>query len=317
MKKILFVIILMLASNPIAAVSKTATNINKTDKYVSIAGSKVSIIPPVNFVPSKTFSGFHEESSGSSILVMEMPGSFTEIAKGMTKEKMLTRGMTLLQKETLKFKGYDAVLLKVEQLQQGIEFLKWILVFGNNQQTVMINGIFPKEYNKTKSEIIKKSVLTANFNSTKIVNKAQGLKFSVNVSNTKFKQADVLMGSSILYTPDGKVPTQSQDKSLFVVASSIGEVDVPDKKAFSLKKMKQNSPNIEIKDEDIKPISIDNLNGYEISGYSTNPKGEKEISYQVMLFSEKQYFILVGLSNNNFDSNLNLFKTISKTFKRK
>src|SRR5689334_9362416 len=74
-------------------------NTTRTDKHQQVAGTKVFIVPPVDFTAATTFSGFQQESSGASILVMEISGPFAEISKGFTAEGLSTKQMLLKEKE--------------------------------------------------------------------------------------------------------------------------------------------------------------------------------------------------------------------------
>jgi len=39
--------------------------------------------------------------------------------------------------------------------------------------------------------------------------------------------------------------------------------------------------------------------------------------FQVMLFTDNGYYIMIGTTQNDFQNNLDLFKKVSKTLKRK
>ncbi|PIB28038.1 hypothetical protein BFP77_10320 [Maribacter sp. 4U21] len=66
------------------------------------------------------------------------------------------------------------------------------------------------------------------------------------------------------------------------------------------------------------PITIDDLEGFEIvaRGKTKKEQANTEV-YQVMLFSDKLYYIFLGSSEGEYEKNLAAFKTIVKTFKRK
>ena len=40
-----------------------------------------------------------------------------------------------------------------------------------------------------------------------------------------------------------------------------------------------------------------------------------ELIYQVVLFREQNFYVLVGLTYGNFEENLKMFKRVAKTFK--
>lgn len=54
---------------------------------------------------------------------------------------------------------------------------------------------------------------------------------------------------------------------------------------------------------------MDGISGYELVAEGTNTTdGAREFIYEVMLFSENGYYIMVGSAKADFDSNLGLFK---------
>lgn len=69
--------------------------------------------------------------------------------------------------------------------------------------------------------------------------------------------------------------------------------------------------------EKVSTIEIDGLTGYEVIGTGENEKGQKELVYEVMLFSNRSYYIIVGITPSNFDNYLQIYKSIAKTFERK
>jgi hypothetical protein len=62
---------------------------------------------------------------------------------------------------------------------------------------------------------------------------------------------------------------------------------------------------------------MDGISGYEITGEGTSTTGVHEFIYQVMLFSETDYYIIVGITNEDFPGNLALFRKVAASFKRK
>jgi len=68
----------------------------------------------------------------------------------------------------------------------------------------------------------------------------------------------------------------------------------------------------------INEIEIDGISGYEIVGEGLDKtNGTRELVYQVMLFTDDGYYIMVGTTKNDFEQNLELFKKVAKTLKRK
>lgn len=287
--------------------------LGQTNKHLAVNGTKVSMVPPTGFVAATKYSGFEQVETGASILVTEIPGPYQQIVSGFTGAALATRGMTLLKTEPVDLQENTATLLQVKQTANGITYLKQMLVFGDQTKTVMVTGTYP-EKNSGLGESIKEALLTSRYNVDQ--NVQQVARFSIDVTGTKFKFAKELAGS-MLYTTDGKAPSESSDKAMMIVGNSLGNVAVVDKKQYSIDRLKQLPNGSTNKMRSVTSITINGLSGYEITADGKGSKEESQLVYQTMLFDNSGgYYVIVGLTSQNFDTHLALFKTIAKTFKR-
>lgn len=292
------------------------TALGQTKDHVAIPGTKTSMIPPPGFVAATNFTGFQQPETGASILVAEIETGAESLANGFTEQALATRGMKLLQKQNVDLHGTKATMLKVRQEANGSVYQKQMLVFGDNSTAVLATGTYP-ENNVESEAAIKTSLLSAYYNRQSKASSEPASAFTVDVAGTAFKFAKNLAGS-VLYTTDGKVSSESPDKAVIIIANSLGKTSSGDKKQFSiasLQKLPQCQTN---KVQDISPVTINGLSGYEIIANGKGPKNEDQLVYQVLLFrANGEYFQLVGLTDNNFEPRLTEFKTVFKTFKAK
>lgn len=288
-----------------------------TDKHVRIDGTKSFLIPPKGFVGATDFQGFQELNSGSSILVAEMPGPYSESINGFDEQGLLAQGIVLKRKDEIMINGNQGFLLTTEQTAFGTDYLKYILVFGDANATYLISGMSPKDIAEY-SIAIRESILSFAHDPELIVDPLATVPFSVDTENTKLVFGKNLTGM-LLFTVDGKVPTESTDKTSFVVGRSLGNVQAVDQKLTALNRVnKMPYTDLKIDESQIKEITIDGVSGYEIAGEALDkPNGTKMLVYQVMLFTDNGYYILVGTSKSDYQENLVLFKKVARTFQRK
>jgi len=288
-----------------------------TDQHVSVAGTKVSMILPEGFEKAENFNGFQHIETGSSIIIVEMPGPFSEYKKGFTKAKGKSHGMDLIDKQDITINGFSAILIEAVQPAYGTIFNKYILVFGTEQNTIMINGTFPKELKKVMSADIKKSLLSVVYETDKNVNPLDEIGYSVNIENTKLKYANS-MAKSVLYSVDGKIPPESEDKTFFILGSSLNNIEIVDKKQFAIDRVNKTATFRNIDIEKIQEIEINGLFGYEIIANGINDKtGKMDKIYYVILFNDTKYYLMIGIADNDYENNIELFKKVSKTFRLK
>jgi hypothetical protein len=292
-------------------------NNTKTDKHKRIAGTKFFIIPPAGFINATNFQGFQQMNSGASILVLEIPGPFSESTKGFNEQRLKTQGVVLKKKDEIKVNGNQGLFLTTEQFAYGTNYSKYILVFGDSKATYMVNGTFPEEVIELEKDV-RESMLSVIYESGLIVDPLSSVSFTVDTENTKLKFGSSMTGM-LLYTVDGKVPTESSDKTSFIVGLSLANVQTVDKKLTAITRIKRLPyTNLKIDENKIGEIDIDGISGYEIVGEGLDKSnGTKELVYQVMLFTDNGYYILVGTTKNDFEQNLELFKKVTRTFKRK
>ena len=286
-----------------------------SDQHQDIKGTKVSLIPPKGFIDGVNFLGLQQSESGSSIMVLDIPGPYSETSKAMTKESLLSKGIEVKKIENLTINGLPAVFVTGIQNAYGTIYTKYILAFGTEQETIMLNGVFPENLKKIGDEI-KKSMLTVFYDEKKKPDPFASIDYSIDVSGTKLKFANS-MSNMLSFTVDGQSPTASTDKTDLITGKSYSQITQEDKKLFAINRLKQLPIEIE-KIEYVEEITIDGISGYEIFAKAKGEEaGKTETIYQVILFSGKMYYIFLGTTNDKTDNSIDDIKKAILTFKRK
>jgi hypothetical protein len=290
-------------------------NNKKTGQHQQVAGTRFFLVPPANFIGAKGFQGFQEPETGSSILVMDIPGAFAETTKGFTETGLKPQGVNLQKREEIKVNGDPGLFLIADQAAEGTMVLKYILVFGDTESTHMINGTFPRSVSLYHKDIIE-SMLSVVYDSNLTVDPLDAIPFFINTTDTKLKLAHNMSGT-VMFTVDGKVPPEVADKTLLMVGSS-AEVVIINRRQTAIERIYQLPyTDLKVDQSKIASVTIDGISGYEITGEGTSTTGVHEYIYQVMLFSETDYYIMVGIANEDFPGNLSLFRKVAASFKRK
>ncbi|WP_192821409.1 hypothetical protein [Rufibacter sp. LB8] len=272
--------------------------------------------PPAGFIKATNYPGFQQEATGASIMVTELEGPVQELMTGFTADNLKTRGMVLLNKQTVDHQGAKATLYKVSQQANGLTYIKLMLLFGDAQKSIIINSMFPEQSKGLENEL-KTALLTAMYVKDQDPQAEEAVKFQVATAGTAFKFSTGLAGT-LIFTKDGKTPTASPDQASFIVANSLGPATVQDQKAFSVNRLMKlpNGSTSVIKETN--PVTIGQLPGYEIIADGKDQKGQQELVYQVILFDTNgEYYIMVGSASGDFDTNLTAFKLMANTFSRK
>ncbi|MDL1873596.1 hypothetical protein FBQ85_00265 [Cytophagia bacterium CHB2] len=282
-----------------------------------MAGTRVSLTPPAEFTLSAQFPGYQQESTGASIMVTEIPGPFAEVSAGFSvPAELAKKGMTLQTKEEITVDGRTALLLQIWQVAAGKEFLKWILAFGNANETVMVMATFPKQHESDRSEKLRTSLLTVTWDSEKSVSPTEGLSFTLSEKG-EMKLAK-RMANMLIYTKGGIMPTEGEDVPLFIIGQSISKVNVEDPESLAKLSLLQNDSVADIEIEQPVKVLIDSLSGYEIIAKGMSAKSKQPtVIYQMMLFEDQNYYIMLGMvGSEKREAYLQVFREMAGSFRR-
>ncbi len=283
--------------------------------HKTVAGTPIALIPPADFTEAQGFQGFQQKETNASIMVAEIPGPFSETTRGFNERDLKGQGVTLKEKEAIRVNGMEGFFITTEQYAYNTLFVKYILTFGDVKSTFVITGIYPKEFKELDGEIVN-ALYSIVYDPASMSDPLSAVPFKINSTNTKFKFAK-LMSGMLLYTVDGKVPTESKDKASVVIGQAFSKIETDNERLFALNRLSRLPYKIQTSENKVSDIEIDGLHGYEIETKGVDSKsGVNIILYQVMLFSEDSYYILIGDAEDNFEENVELFKQLAKSFKR-
>jgi hypothetical protein len=283
-------------------------------KLVKVPGTKVSLAPPAGLKPSSQFPGFDDKETGASITIAEMPGPYSVMAEGLTKEALAAKGMRLLSRREISLNGRAGILLHLRQEISSVDVLKWLAVTGNEKETIFIAGAFPEKVKARWSSEIEKSVLSARLDAEPGADPLAGLNFSFN-EDPSLKVARRFPNLVIL-TRDGNVLS---DGPLFKINSSSSEAIIHDVNKFA-KELMQTAQVSGITIKKQSDVTIAGLPGNEIlaeAKWNASPN-EAVIIYQVLLLDGKNYFLMQGFASRGEEEKyLAVFARIAQSFRKK
>ena len=294
------------------------TNSNDEQRqYVSFPAAGVKLVRPSGFDDAEDFHGFQQASTQSFVMVLMIPGPLSECTRGFTAEKLRTGGMTLRSKENVRIEGYAGVLLGVTQNAYGTEFGKWILAFGDENETRMVTAAFPKSREANLSDHLKAVVLSARVDDTPPPTPGADVGFAI-VPSAKLKLTRAI-GKTLAYTKDGVIPAKSPDDPLFVAVPSLSKVPIGNKRQFAVQRLFQTANTKISSVTSSNEITIDGLDGYEIIADAEHAETGNPLSvYQVILYDDGSYILILGrVGADAAEEYLPEFKAMARSLKRK
>jgi hypothetical protein len=304
------------------ACSLAIPTLAQTKRPVIVAFPEVgmAIAQPDGFDKAETFNGFQQPLTHSSIMLTSMSAPFSAIKQGFNTDQLASRGLKLLSKVDVTINSQPGFLLHIAQPVYGQEFLKWIVVFGDEVQTNVVTAIFPKERSGDLGKSLKQVVLGVAINKT-IRQDIPTLPFTLipGLGLIRVPKTEAL-GKVLVFTKDGRFQPTTPSDPLLIITLSLGAVPVIDPASFATRHLYQTSHTTIEKIESMLPINLDGLDGYETIAKGTDRKTGISIKvYQVMLFPESGgYVIMTGMVGaKNAALYLPKFKATARTYRGK
>lgn len=259
-----------------------------------VPGTKVVLTPPAGFTPATQFPGFLRTDVGASIVVTEIPAPVAQIGAGMTRAGLASRGMNLLDSRRASVAGRTALLLHVTQEARGVAFEKWMTVFGDEQNTVLVVGTFPQALASDLSEPIRDTVLTAMWDPGRQVGLLDGLTFRVSeTASLKFAER---ISNTLLLTRNGNTGTIAPEEPLAVVSESLGTVDIGDLEGYATRRLSETAEITGLGNLEGRTTTVAGLPAYEITADANDRgTGTPLRIYQLVALDDARYFLVQGL----------------------
>ena len=106
--------------------------------------SRVGLVPPAGMVVSKSFGGFEDVAKDSAILIAaQPPAAYPEIEKGLAADVLKKNGITVDNREKMKFDFGKGTLVIGKQTADKTRYRKWLLNVQTKELTALVNVHIP------------------------------------------------------------------------------------------------------------------------------------------------------------------------------
>lgn len=197
-------------------------------------GSRVVIELPEHFTPSNLFTGFSSDTTGATVVILELPGqAYDEMRAGFTPEALARQGVRNATSAKLP-RPDDHLFMVAEQTSPSGDVAKFFVLFRDGGVTVLVSANIPKgslDNGDIPRAAIEHALASAR---TSDAPAAAPALYTLGYLGP-FQEAGVLLGHSRLYTEDGRLqaPEGGELRAAFIVAPSIDRRPIADLGAFS------------------------------------------------------------------------------------
>jgi hypothetical protein len=260
--------------------------------------SRVVLDLPPGYIPSPLFSGFQNDTSGVSFIILEAPvGDYDKMAKGFTAEELAKRGITDVQKVELA-RTDPHVYMRAQQKSAAGAYAKFFVLFRTADQTILVSVNVPQrslEDDSVKPPDVERVLASAKTTEKSAVRDLYSLSYL-----GPFKEAGTLVGTSKVYTLDGRLEPErtGETRSAFMVAPSLDKRPVTEPEKQSVALLASLPGYKDFKPGETRSINIGGLDGVEVEADALDADDGKPIHlYQAMLLGKDGgYFRLIGIA---------------------
>ena len=262
-------------------------------------GSRVGLMPPDGMVVSKSFSGFEDVAKDSAILIAaQPPAAFPEIEKSLTTDELKKNGITVDNREEMKFDFGHGTLVIAKQTADKTRYRKWLLNVQTNDLTALVNVQIPEQETAYPDAAVRAALATLAVRA--IIPDAEKLSLLPFTFGdlAGFHVENVLPGRAamLIDTPDG-VPTDKFDARMFVAAFDGGPTENDDHAQFARITFGQI---IGIKDVQItmsEPLRIGGGSGFQTTAQAKDMQtGEDIMVAQWLRFGTGGFMQMIGMA---------------------
>jgi hypothetical protein len=265
--------------------------------------SRIALDVGEAFSPSDRFTGFVDEKSGASFVIVEMPASAYDEVKQIAErpDAMAAQGLREPVKSELPGRKGEYVYFSGKQTTGGAEFGKFVLILRENGVTAMITANIP-EAALTAATFTKAQIEATLANAAVKDEASKGPELFRLGYLGPFKEAFGLMGTSKGYSISGLPPSQGDNRivreATLIVAPSTDARMVVDPKAAAQRSFQSFGGLKEGKITSEKEVTIAGLKGYQIVGDAMDPATTSKIGIFLLMLAGDPggYYAIVGTS---------------------
>lgn len=191
------------------------------------------------------------------------------------------------------------------------------MVAGDQSNTTMVTGTYPRELKAELEAAIKRSILSVTWASEAPTDPFEGLLYRIEPTE-KLKLAGHL-GNMLLFSESGGTGPLPPEEPLYIVGNSIDSKEVDNIRSFSEARAATTATLKDIKQLNGRELTVDGLKAYELLADAKNHKTEAPMRlYQVVAAAEKGYFIFQGIApNGRAEEWVPEFQKLTASFRRK
>ena len=284
---------------------------------VAVPGTRVVLESCPGFETSSQFAGVVHQGSNASILVSEVESPVAQMRLSLTRERLEAGGLTVHESEEVRVGDHDATLVHASQLSSGNPFRKWLLVLGDDANTVSLIATVPAQNEAAIRDGLMACLLNARWDPTRTLDLFEGLGFRVRETEA-LRVSDRVSGMVFFTRPQDGAPPRPGEP-VFIVGAWTAKKDVTDLSALARRNVQRIAEVKEVSFVSEKPLVLDGVAGVEtVADAHDFESGAPLVVYQAIAVEEpRQVFMMQGLVGvEGAERYLPEFRAVAASFER-
>jgi hypothetical protein len=184
-------------------------------------GSRIGLVPPPGFAPSKKFPGFESVDSEASMVLMTLPPqAYANIEGSLSADAVRSQGVTEDKREELTLQSGRGLLVAGSEEEKGQKFRKWMFLAAVPEGTVMVAIRVPEANTKSlPDDAVRTSLVSLTVRPTVPVEEVlQLLPFKIK-DFSGLRPVRAMAGSGVYLTDGPNDAPEPLEQPLFVVTA--------------------------------------------------------------------------------------------------
>ena len=287
-------------------------NVEKTPRHREFFEIPALLSPKDGYSFVKTESGVADKKKKLALEGSLVHIPFEKLLEEIKNGRLSENKMEVKSQSSFIWNGDRAELLKIFQSGGKATIGKWVLIVERGSATWMISAAYSaNDANASQNalDIIK----SAWWQQDKAESAQESAPALPDMSGTPFKAAG-FRSDTMIFTKDGKLPTQDPDKALFAV-SEIAEARYTQERreAFAKEHLAAIEPGAALEVISNDDETINGSPAIVTVAYAASGE-QKKLIYQAALFRMSKVTVFVGIAGGNTAENLEYFSRLTELY---
>lgn len=272
--------VLLLAASAAGAVEPTP-----------IPGTRVALVVPEGFRVAEDFPGIGRDEDISSVLVTELPVPLEVSRPTFDPEALAERGVVIHRTGEVVVSGRRAILMHASQNVAGMEFRKWLLVLGDETDTLMVVATTPIELEAQHQAALVEALSSVRWTPRPRAGREPKLPFSVRPPEplrivTSAENALVISDPAYDGSGERLPPVVS-------LGFSLALVQIADLRTFARGRLEESVSIFEIEILSEAPSELDGMPAHAIEADAHDANTNREVRVRQLLATDGAHYYLI------------------------